>query len=179
MLQTFFNADILKQAWPIILAGLGNTVLLSLVVVPLGLFGGLILAMLASVRKPWVRWPLMAWVDFFRAFPPLVLLIFFYAGLPFVGLQLGGFACAWLPLFLNTGAYPVEIRRRRAPTPPPPATRGPPAAPPSAASRPCSKSSCRRPCATSSRISSPTPSKWSSSPRWAASLRCPDRKSVV
>src|ERR1043165_1098489 len=111
MLQTFFNADILKQAWPIILAGLGNTVLLSLVVVPLGLFGGLILAMLASVRKPWVRWPLMAWVDFFRAFPPLVLLIFLFAGLPFAGLQLGGFACVCIAFFLNTGAYYGEILR--------------------------------------------------------------------
>ena len=76
MLETFFNLEIVKAAWPIILAGLGNTVLLSLVVVPLGLTGGLALAMLASVRKPWVRYPLMAWVDFFRAFPPLVLLIF-------------------------------------------------------------------------------------------------------
>src|ERR1044071_9784853 len=111
MLQTFFNADILKQAWPIILAGLVNTVLLSLVVVPLGLFGGLILAMLASVRKPWVRRPLMAWVAFFRAFPPLVLLIFFYAGLPFVGLELGGFACVCIAFFLNTGAYYGEILR--------------------------------------------------------------------
>ena len=36
---------------------------------------GLILALLARLRSPWVRWPLMAWVDFFRAFPPLVLLI--------------------------------------------------------------------------------------------------------
>ena len=111
MLETFFNAAIIKAAWPIIIAGLGNTALLSLVVVPLGLFGGLILAMLASVRKPWVRWPLMAWVDFFRAFPPLVLLIFFYAGLPFVGLELGGFACVCIAFFLNPGAYYGEILR--------------------------------------------------------------------
>src|ERR687892_1349982 len=111
MLQTFFNLDILKAAWPIILAGLGNTVLLSLVVVPLGLIGGLILAMLASVRRPWVRYPLMAWVDFFRAFPPLVLLIFLFAGLPFAGLELGGFACVCIAFFLNTGAYYGEILR--------------------------------------------------------------------
>ena len=38
----FFNLDIIKAAWPIILGGLGNTVLLSLVVLPLGLLGGLI-----------------------------------------------------------------------------------------------------------------------------------------
>src|SRR5258705_13011455 len=111
MLQTFLNPEIIAAAWPIILAGLGNTVLLSLVVVPLGLFGGLGLAMLASVRKPWVRWPLMAWVDFFRAFPPLVLLIFLYAGLPFAGLELGGFPFACIAFFLNTGAYYGEILR--------------------------------------------------------------------
>ena len=81
MIQTFFNLEIIAAAWRIILAGLGNTVLLSAVVVPLGLLGGLGLAMLASVRNPWVRWPLMAWVDFFRAFPPLVLLIFLFAGI--------------------------------------------------------------------------------------------------
>ena len=111
MLQTFFNLDILRQAWPIILAGLGNTVLLSVVVVPLGLLGGLILSLLAGVRNPWVRWPLMAWVDFFRAFPPLVLLIFLFAGLPFAGLELGGFACVCIAFFLNTGAYYGEILR--------------------------------------------------------------------
>jgi polar amino acid transport system permease protein len=111
MLETFLNLDIIKAAWPILLAGLGNTVMLSLVVVPLGLLGGLALAMLASVRKPWVRWPLMAWVDFFRAFPPLVLLIFLFAGLPFAGLELGGFACVAIAFFLNTGAYYGEILR--------------------------------------------------------------------
>lgn len=111
MLQTFFNWDIIKAAWPILLAGLGNTVLLSLVVVPLGLFGGLILSVLAGVRNPWVRWPLMAWVDFFRAFPPLVLLIFLYAGSPFIGVQLSGFLCVCIAFFLNTGSYYGEILR--------------------------------------------------------------------
>src|SRR5688500_17684718 len=67
--------------------------------------------MLASVRKPWVRYPLMAWVDFFRAFPPLVLLIFLFAGLPFAGIELGGFACVCIAFFLNTGAYYGEILR--------------------------------------------------------------------
>ena len=111
MLETFFNLDIVKAAWPIILAGLGNTVLLSLVVVPLGLIGGLALAMLASVRRPWVRYPLMAWVDFFRAFPPLVLLIFLFAGSPFAGFEMSGFTCVCIAFFLNTGAYYGEIMR--------------------------------------------------------------------
>ncbi|HEX6296592.1 MAG TPA: amino acid ABC transporter permease [Burkholderiales bacterium] len=111
MLETFFNTDIIGAAWKIILAGLGNTVLLSVIVVPLGLIGGLILSLLAGVRNPLVRWPLMAWVDFFRAFPPLVLLIFLFAGLPFAGIELGGFACVCIAFFLNTGAYYGEILR--------------------------------------------------------------------
>jgi polar amino acid transport system permease protein len=111
MVETFFNGDIMRQAWPILLAGLGNTILLSVVVVPLGLLGGLILSLLAGVRNPWVRWPLMAWVDFFRAFPPLVLLIFLFAGSPFIGLQLSGFVCVCIAFFLNTGAYYGEILR--------------------------------------------------------------------
>ena len=111
MLQTFFNLEIVGAAWKIILAGLGNTLLLSVVVVPLGLFGGLILSLLAGVRTPWIRYPLMAWVDFFRAFPPLVLLILLFAGLPFAGLELGGFVCVAIAFFLNTGAYYGEILR--------------------------------------------------------------------
>src|SRR4030095_3948499 len=93
MIQTFFNPEIIVASWPIVRAGLLNTVLLSLLVVPLGLLGGLILALLASVKHPAVRWPLIAWVDFFRAFPPLVLLILLFAGLPFAGLWRGALGC--------------------------------------------------------------------------------------
>ena len=111
LIQTFFNREIIVASWPIVVAGVKNTVLLSLLVVPLGLIGGLMVALLASVRHPWVRWPLIAWVDFFRAFPPLVLLILLFAGLPFAGLELGGFACVAIAFFLNTGAYYGEIFR--------------------------------------------------------------------
>ena len=111
MIEAFFNLEIIEAIWPIVLAGLLNTVLLSLIVVPLGFLGGLILALLATIRHPLVRWPLIAWVDFFRAFPPLVLLILLFAGLPFAGLELGGFACVAIAFFLNTGSYYGEILR--------------------------------------------------------------------
>src|SRR4029453_8412936 len=118
MIETFFNPEIIAAIWPIVLAGLLNTFLLSLIVLPRSLFGvplgrpgGLVLVLLATVHHPLVRWPLMAWVDFFRAFPPLVLLILLFAGLPFAGLELGGFACVAIAFFLNTGAYYGEILR--------------------------------------------------------------------
>src|ERR1051326_875532 len=111
MIQSFSNREIIVASWPIVLAGLLNTVLLSLMVVPLGFLGGLILALLAHARTPLLRWPLMAWVDFFRAFPPLVLLVLLFAGLPFAGLELSGFTCVAIAFFLNTGAYYGEILR--------------------------------------------------------------------
>jgi len=109
--QSFFNGEIAAAALPIVLDGLLNTILLSLMVVPLGFLGGLILALLAHARTPILHWPLMAWVDFFRAFPPLVLLVLLFAGLPFAGLELSGFACVAIAFFLNTGAYYGEILR--------------------------------------------------------------------
>jgi len=111
MIDTFFNTGIVVAAWPILLQGLLMTAALSLLVVPLGAIGGAVLAVLSTVHHPWVRWPLIAWVDFFRAFPPLVLLIFLYAGLPFAGLELGAFGCVAIGFFLNTGAYYGEILR--------------------------------------------------------------------
>lgn len=110
-MDAFFNWGILLEAWPILLDGLGQTLLLSIVVVPLGLAGGLILAILSTVRNPWVRWPLIAWVDVFRALPPLVLLVFVYAGLPFAGIEVSAFTAVAIGFFLNTGAYYGEILR--------------------------------------------------------------------
>ncbi len=111
MIETFFNVEIMRAASPILLQGLGSTIVLSLLVVPLGFLGGAVLAVLSTVRNPWLRWPLMAWVDFFRAFPPLVLLIFLYAALPFAGIEFGAFGCVAIGFFLNTGAYYGEILR--------------------------------------------------------------------
>jgi polar amino acid transport system permease protein len=109
--DTFFNVEILVAAWPILWRGLLVTIGLSVVVVPLGFAGGLALALLSTMRSRWIRAPLVAWVDFFRAFPPLVLLILLYAGLPFAGLHLNGFTCVAIGFFLNTGAYYAEVLR--------------------------------------------------------------------
>ena len=107
----FFSLDILQQAWPILWAGLLNTLMLSAIVVPLGAVGGVILALLGTVHSRWVRWPLMVWVDLFRALPPLVLLIFVYAGLPFAGIEVSAIGAVAIGFFLNTGAYYGEILR--------------------------------------------------------------------
>jgi polar amino acid transport system permease protein len=111
ILQQFFNLGIMAEAAPLVLRGLGTTILVCLAVIPLGLAGGLSVA-LAS-RLPWraARFAAAALVDLMRAVPPLVLLILVYSGLPFAGIRLAPFAAVTLALTLNTSAYYGEIFR--------------------------------------------------------------------
>ncbi|MEC9433585.1 MAG: amino acid ABC transporter permease [Pseudomonadota bacterium] len=109
--QQFFNLEIMKASFPMLMEGLKITALLVLAVVPLGLAGGLVAALASSARSRWVRWPAYAYVDFFRSVPPLVLLIAVYAGLPFAGIRLDPFTAVSLAFLLNNSAYYGEIYR--------------------------------------------------------------------
>ncbi|MEQ9126437.1 MAG: ABC transporter permease subunit, partial [Alphaproteobacteria bacterium] len=105
ILQNFFNLDIMSQAWPMLLRGFGMTLFLVAVVIPVGCAGGLAVAIGGQSRWRWLRWSTIVYVDFFRAFPPLVLLIFLYAGLPFAGIDLPAIVTVALAFLLNTSAY--------------------------------------------------------------------------
>ncbi len=111
LIAAFFNLAILRETAPYLWAGFKMTVLLALVVVPLGLFGGLAVALLSTTRSKLVRIVVVAYVDFFRAFPPLVLLMFIAFGLPFSGIDLPAFAAVSLAFLLNTSSYYGEIFR--------------------------------------------------------------------
>lgn len=111
ILQQFFNVSIMREAAPLILHGLAMTLLVCLAVVPLGLAGGLAVALASRAHFRTARFALAALVDLFRAVPPLVLLIFVHAGLPFAGLRLSPFASVCVAFFLNTSAYYGEIYR--------------------------------------------------------------------
>ncbi len=107
----FLNIEIMRQALPLLLRGLGMTLLLCLAVIPLGLVGGLAVALICRSRWRAIRWPAFALIDFFRAVPPLVLLIFIYAGLPFAGIRPSPFVAVCVAFLLNTSSYYGEIYR--------------------------------------------------------------------
>jgi polar amino acid transport system permease protein len=111
LLQQFFNLEIMAKALPLVLAGLRQTVVLCLVVIPLGLAGGLLFALVSLSSSRATRWSMIAAIDFFRAIPPLVLLIFVYSGLPFAGIRLSPLAAVAVAFFLNTSSYYGEIYR--------------------------------------------------------------------
>jgi polar amino acid transport system permease protein len=111
LITAFFNTAILRETAPYLWSGFLMTLLLTLVVVPLGLAGGLALALLSTVKIRPLRLLLIFYTDFFRAFPPLVLLMFIAFGLPFTGLELPAFASVALAFLLNTSSYYGEIFR--------------------------------------------------------------------
>ncbi|WP_420405177.1 amino acid ABC transporter permease [Nisaea sp.] len=111
LIYNFFNIDIMKEVFPLMLRGAGMTLLLCLAVIPLGLLGGLLVALAARTRHRPLRYAVIALIDLFRAVPPLVLLIFVYAGLPFAGVDISPFMAVCIAFLLNNSAYFAEIYR--------------------------------------------------------------------
>ena len=85
--QAFLNLDSLVVAAPLLLQGALVSLLLILSIVPAALLLGILVAAAYDLGGPWRRRAIIAYIDFLRAFPPLVLLIFLYAGLPFAGIE--------------------------------------------------------------------------------------------
>lgn len=111
LIQQFFNIEIMREALPIMLRGLAMTLLLCAVIIPLGLIGGLFVALGGTSQYRPVRLATVLYVDFFRAVPPLVLLIFIYSALPFAGIEISPFAAVVLAFFLNNSSFYGEIYR--------------------------------------------------------------------
>lgn len=111
LIEQFFNFEVMGQAWPIVWRGFLMTLLLCVAVIPLGLVGGLIVALAQTSPYRWLRVVTLVYVDFFRAIPPLVLLIFVKEGLPFAGIRMTPFVAVCVAFLLNTSSYYGEIYR--------------------------------------------------------------------
>ena len=93
------------------LRGLGMTILLCIIVIPLGIVAGLLVAVASTSRSLALRIAMRAYTDFFRAIPPLVLLIFVYSALPFAGINLSPMVAVVLAFVLNNSSFYGEIFR--------------------------------------------------------------------
>lgn len=111
VLQQFLNLQIMQKVWPLLLRGFGTTLMLCAIVIPLGLLGGLLVALATRSERRWLRWTAIALVDFFRAVPPLVLLVLLYSGLPFAGIRLTPLQAVAVGFLLNTSSYYGEVYR--------------------------------------------------------------------
>jgi len=111
LLDQFFNVSVMERALPLLLRGLGMTLLLCLTVIPLGFIGGTLVALARLSRVATLRVTIRVLTDLFRALPPLVLLILIYSGLPFAGIRLNPFTAVCIAFFLNSSAYYGEVMR--------------------------------------------------------------------
>lgn len=111
MLDAFFNPSILVRSWPLLLSGLLLTLVLIALVVPIGVLGGLLVALLNRRAGRILRAVLVFAIDVLRAIPPLVLLIFLFYGLPFLGVRLNELTAAVVALGLNGSSYFAEVFR--------------------------------------------------------------------
>ncbi len=111
-IQGFFNLEVYKEVFPYLLSGLWTTIWLSAIVIPVGALAGLLLAVgMTQTRNRLVYWPIVVYIDFFRAFPPLVLLILVYFGWPFLGLELNKLTAVIIAFGLNNASYFAEVFR--------------------------------------------------------------------
>jgi polar amino acid transport system permease protein len=110
-LQNFANIDSLMRIYPLLLQGLQLTALLGVVSLPIAVAAGLFIGIVHSLQHRWLNVLLICWIDLFRSFPVLVLLILIFYGLPFLGLKLGSFAAVVMALVLNNSGYYGEIFR--------------------------------------------------------------------
>ena len=110
-LDNFADWDSFVRIWPLLWQGLQLTALLAVVTVPIAIAVGLLIAVVYSFHHKWMNLALLVWIDLFRSFPVLVLLILIFYGLPFLGVKLPSFAACVLAIVLNNSGYYGEIFR--------------------------------------------------------------------
>jgi polar amino acid transport system permease protein len=102
---------------PVILEGARTTIIVALLAQALGLFLGLVSALMRMSKNPLVSTPANFYVWFFRGTPLLVQLLFWYNGIPQlfdnpdITRELTSFRVAIFALGVNEGAYMTEIVR--------------------------------------------------------------------
>ncbi len=111
MIFLFFNVEIIQKAWPTLTKGFWTTIQLAISVAVLSTVLGLIIAVFRSFNNRILNIFIIAYVDFFRAMPIIVLLIIIYYALPFLGIRLDAMLAGIIGLGLNSSAYVSEIFR--------------------------------------------------------------------
>jgi len=111
LLETFFNLEVLGDAFPALLRGLINTFLLGIAGIGLGIPCGLIIGLLRLYGPKPIRYLMVFYIDIFRAAPMLVVLMLIYFALPFVGIRLSSWTCAILAFTMVMAAFSAEVFR--------------------------------------------------------------------
>lgn len=111
MTHLFFNIKIIQKALPILIQGFWTTLLMAVAAAVMSTILGLLLAVFRSFGNPVLNLFIVAYVDFFRSMPIIVLMMVIYYALPFLNIRLSAIMSGILALGLNSSAYVSEIFR--------------------------------------------------------------------
>lgn len=103
--------DLARESLPALLEGLKITVELTFIVIVISLVAGIFVALGRMSKNRLVSTLTGFYVDFMRATPLLLQLIYIYFVLPTIGIRLEPFVAGVLGLSLNYSAYLSEVYR--------------------------------------------------------------------
>lgn len=96
----------------VLLSGVAGTAMLTAAGLAMALPVGLLLAILRMSPARALNMLAVAYIDFFRAAPVLVLIVWFYFAFPILaGVNLNAFGAAFLAIGLQSSAYMAEVFR--------------------------------------------------------------------
>ena len=107
----FFNVEMIQKAWPTLMEGFWTTLLLAVGAAIMSTIVGLLLAVFRSFNNAVLNFFIIAYVDFFRAMPIIVLMMLIYYALPFMGISLSAIMSGILAL----GTEQFGLRERDLP----------------------------------------------------------------
>lgn len=109
--MNLLDLNVVRDYGPVFLEGLAMTTFLTFVVILLAgvLAIPIALARLSDTR--WIRWPADFYVEFIRATPLILQLIYIYYVLPSAGIRLEPVTAAIIGLTINYSAFMSEVYR--------------------------------------------------------------------
>ncbi|MCT2591477.1 amino acid ABC transporter permease [Streptomyces sp. N2-109] len=111
--RAFFDVEVAKEQFPeIVTTALGNTIIYTVIGFAFGLTLGLILALMRLSQVPPYRWLAVAYIEFFRGVPALLVFIAFGYGVPLAfQVAINQYVTVMLALGLVGAAYMAETIR--------------------------------------------------------------------
>lgn len=103
--------DLIQTIWPTLMNGLGMTLRIFCIVGITSIPLGFLVAIIRVYAPKWVGALIQVYVFIMRGTPLLLQLMFFFFGLPFVGIVMDRFTAAILAFIINYAAYYAEIFR--------------------------------------------------------------------
>ncbi|MEP0961701.1 MAG: amino acid ABC transporter permease [Roseobacter sp.] len=95
----------------ILIDGVFNTLLISVIAIPTGILIGVVVCLLRISKPRLLRWPAILYIELMRNIPLLILIFMMFYALPFYGVRLPGLTTGFICLSIYGGAYFAEVFR--------------------------------------------------------------------